>query len=139
MKAGHELVVDSSVALAWVLSDERNDSTDQILGLVSRAGAWVPAIWRVEVANILLHAVKQRRLDPEGRHQAMASLSALDISIDPDTNAFAWSSTVELAERFALTSYDACYLELAQRRSLPLATLDRELYAAGRQLGISLL
>ena len=49
------------------------------------------------------------------------------------------ADTVELAERFALTSYDACYLELAQRRALPLATLDRDLRAAGKKLGISLL
>jgi predicted nucleic acid-binding protein len=133
------MVVDTSVALAWVLIDERNDSTDRILELVTNAGAWVPAIWRLEVANVLLQAIKRRRLDSEGRNQAIASLSALPISIDPDTNAFAWSSTIELAERFALTTYDACYLELAQRRSLPLATLDRQLSAAGKRLGIALL
>ncbi len=32
-----------------------------------------------------------------------------------------------LAERFALSAYDAAYLELAQRHSLPLATLDGDL------------
>jgi len=40
---------------------------------------------------------------------------------------------------FSLTLYDAAYLELAQRRSLPLATLDQDLRAAAPMLSIELL
>lgn len=53
----------------------------------------------------------------------------LDIAIDPDTDRYAWTGTLGLADRFRLTLYDASYLELAQRRSLPLASLDMELCA----------
>jgi len=35
--------------------------------------------------------------------------------------------------------YDAAYLELAQRRNLPLATLDGELRAAAKSLGLGLM
>jgi predicted nucleic acid-binding protein len=35
--------------------------------------------------------------------------------------------------------YDAAYLELAQRRKLPLATLDQDLIRAGKALGTTLL
>ena len=38
-----------------------------------------------------------------------------------------------LADKFRLTLYDACYLELAQRRDLPLATL-RQGFAQGREI-----
>jgi predicted nucleic acid-binding protein len=133
------MVIDSSVSLAWVLKDEKNAATDEILDKVVNEGAWVPALWRLEIANILRQAIKQRRLDKAGRDGAIASLANLDIAIDPDTNTFAWSRTLELADRFGLTSYDASYLELAQRRTLPLATLDQELRTAGRKLGIPLL
>ena len=44
-----------------------------------------------------------------------------------------------LAERFALSAYDAAYLELAQRHSLPLATLDGNLRGAAIQLGLTVL
>ena len=44
-----------------------------------------------------------------------------------------------MAERFGLTLYDAAYLELAHRLTLPLATLDQELRAAGSALGVTLL
>ena len=46
---------------------------------------------------------------------------------------------MDLAERFALSAYDAAYLELPQRRSLPLATLDQELRAAAAALGLTVL
>ena len=63
----------------------------------------------------------------------------LPITIDADTNSYAWSTTLRLAERFSLTPYDAAYLELAQRRSLPFATLDRDLRAAATALNVVLL
>jgi predicted nucleic acid-binding protein len=46
---------------------------------------------------------------------------------------------LRLAERHKLTVYDAAYLELAQRRGLPLATLDSELRDAANTEGVILL
>ena len=43
---------------------------------------------------------------------------------------------MDLADRFRLMLYDAAYLELAHRRRLPLATLDRDLIAAAKVIGI---
>jgi len=43
------------------------------------------------------------------------------------------------SRRFRLTLYDAAYLELAQRRSLPLASLDEDLCAAARGLDVLLI
>jgi predicted nucleic acid-binding protein len=63
----------------------------------------------------------------------------LPITLDSETAAQAWTVMTHLAERYRLTVYDAAYLELAQRLSLPLATLDKELRAAGSALGVPLL
>ncbi len=49
-----------------------------------------------------------------------------------------WAGTLHIADRFRLTVYDAAYLELAQRRALPLATLDQDLRNAGSALGVAL-
>ncbi|HSA81506.1 MAG TPA: type II toxin-antitoxin system VapC family toxin [Geminicoccaceae bacterium] len=51
---------------------------------------------------------------------------------------YAWTTTLRLAERFGLTIYDATYLELAQRHSLPLAT-HKELRNAAATLDVTLL
>jgi predicted nucleic acid-binding protein len=60
----------------------------------------------------------------------------LDISADDQTEIHAWAETLNMADRFQLTVYDAAYLELAQRRRLPLATLDSELGNAAQALGL---
>jgi predicted nucleic acid-binding protein len=133
------MVIDSSVALAWFFDDEKEVSTNRILHMVAEKGAWVPTIWRLEVANGFHQGIKRRRIDTGRRGQALTNLTTLNIAVDPETNTVAWDRTIEFSDRFGLTCYDASYLELAYRRALPLATLDRELRAAGKKLGISLL
>jgi predicted nucleic acid-binding protein len=133
------LVLDSSATLAWIYQDEVNDVTKQIFERVANSRAWVPAIWRLEVANGLQTGVRRGRIDAAYRNLALGDLALLDISIDQDTDKYAWSSTLHLADRFRLTLYDAAYLELAQRRSLPLASLDEKLRAAARGLDVLLI
>jgi predicted nucleic acid-binding protein len=60
----------------------------------------------------------------------LADLLSLPISLDPETDRRAWDPTLQLAHLHRLTLYDAAYLELAQRRGLPLATLDCDLRTA---------
>jgi predicted nucleic acid-binding protein len=133
------LVLDSSVTLAWVYCDETSEALQHVFNLVSEHGAWVPALWRLEVANILEMGVRRGRNDAAFRNATLADLALLPISLDPETHQQAWGATAMLGARHQLTLYDAAYLELAQRRGLPLATLDRELRAAAGVEGIPLL
>ena len=133
------LVLDSSATLAWIYADETTDVVQQIFEIVAENGAFVPALWRLEVANSLTAAVRRGRIAVEYRNAALADLALLDIATDPHTDIYGWTTTLHLADRFRLTLYDAAYLELAHRRSLPLASLDGELCAAGRALRVPLL
>jgi predicted nucleic acid-binding protein len=132
------LVLDGSTTLAWIYQDEISETARHVLALVTGAGAWVPAIWRLEVANGLQTGIRRGRIDTAYRDAALSDLDLLDIAIDPDTDRYAWTGTLRLSDRFRLTLYDAAYLELAQRRALPLASLDRELCDAARALGLEL-
>ena len=132
-------VLDSSVALGWVYIDERTPAALALFDRVVQSGAWVPSIWHLEIANSLQLSVKRGRINATFRDQSLADLVRLNIAVDRETHVFAWTASLALADRFRLTLYDACYLELAQRRELPLATLDRDLRAAGRKLGFELL
>ncbi|MBL8667444.1 MAG: type II toxin-antitoxin system VapC family toxin [Rhodospirillales bacterium] len=51
------------------------------------------------------------------RDESLAALARLPITIDSETDTYAWTTTLRLAYRFALTIYDAAYLELAQRQA----------------------
>ena len=133
------LVLDSSVTLAWVYVEQTSPEVDRVLQLVTSTGAWVPSLWRLEVANILEMGVRRGRHDMAFRDATLADLALLPISIDQDTEAHAWGATLRLAEQHRLTVYDAAYLELAKRRGLALATLDAELRRAAKAEQVALL
>lgn len=126
------LVLDSSITLAWVYSDETTAPVRQVFNLVSQGGGWVPGLWRLEIANVLEMGVRRKRHDAAFRDATLADLAQLPIQVDGETDRQAWAATLRLAERHHLTLYDAAYLELALRRNLPLATLDEDLRRAAR-------
>ena len=132
-------VLDSSVALAWVLPDESGTAADSLMERLLDDVAVVPSIWQLEVANVLLVAQRRGRLT---RKQAAEALSRLrDLPIEPD--AAAADSTLpdvmSLAERLDLTAYDAAYLELSKRLDAPLATLDQRLRVAAGRIKVAVL
>lgn len=121
-------VVDASVAAAWLLPDEATPLTEAVLHATATADIWVPALWLLEIGNLLLNAQRRKRIDEAKRRELVAVAAALRLRIDREP-----VSTIALdalAARHRLSAYDAAYLELAQRRSLPLATLDQALSAA---------
>ncbi len=133
------LVLDSSATLARLWEDETTDAVREVFELIRDRGAWVPSLWRLEVANALEIDARRGRHVVEFRDGALADLALLPIQIDFETDRQAWSTTLRLAEKHRLTLYDSAYLELAVRRRLPLATLDRQLRAAAGNQGVELL
>ena len=131
-------VLDSSATLAWAFSDEGVMSVDAVFEEIVEKGAFVPSLWPLEVANALTMAVRRNRISFQERKDALYDLSCLEISIDPETDRHAWKATLLLADQYNLTIYDASYLELAQRRRLPLVTLDKDLYSAAKLAGVEL-
>jgi predicted nucleic acid-binding protein len=130
------VVLDSSATLAWVYSDEITEPIRHVFNLVGENGAWVPGLWKLEVANILEMGARRGRHDAAFRNSTLADLALLPIRVDAETDRQAWGATLQLAERHGLTLYDAAYLELALRRGLPLASLNAELRRAAQAEGV---
>jgi predicted nucleic acid-binding protein len=133
-------VCDASVAIAGVADDERHPDCETLLERAIMDGATAPAIWPLEVANILTLKFRRKLISGEGRKRALYSIAGLAVSIDivaAGTSAF--GTTIALADAHRLTTYDAAYLELAMRLGLPLATLDRSLAAAARAERVAVL
>ena len=132
-------VLDCSVALPWVFAGEATKGTDRLLdGLAAGGQAWVPAIWHLEVGNVLLGAMRKGRIDQAGIEAFVSRLGDLEILVDPETSVRAWDKTLDLAQQHRLSTYGAAYLELALRRGIPLAMLDKQLAAACRAAGVKL-
>lgn len=122
------LVVDASVAAAWFLPDEATTYTEAALAATAERDVWVPALWPLEIGNLLLSAQRRRRIDDAKRRELVARAQALALRVDREP--VPMTVLDDLAARHALTAYDAAYLELALRRGLPLATTDRALLDA---------
>lgn len=132
-------VLDCSVAVAWCIEDEAAAATDALMERTAGEGALVPGLWPLEIANVLLQAVRRRRLEVADALARLELLRGLPIRIDEATAERAWRETLALARAEGLTTYDAAYLELALRLGLPLATRDRELRQAAERNGVPLL
>jgi len=133
------IVLDCSVTVSWFMIDETSTISNDILNLISKEKAIVPSIWQLEVGNVLLMCQRNKRITKEQRLNALRILNELPIIIDDLTSKYAWQDTIELAEKYSLSLYDACYLELSLRYSLPLATFDNQLKKAANLAGVKLI
>ena len=133
------IVLDGSATLAWMYPDETTDAVLAVFDQVIHQGAFVPDLWRIEIANCLTQGVRRSRITAIERSESLSDLANMGIITDNQTGKHIWYETLMLADRHRLTVYDATYLELALRLSLPLATLDDELRRAAQQEGVPLL
>ncbi len=133
------LVLDASMTIAWLFTDERADLPQAVLRRVAAEGALVPAIWRLEVANVLRNAVRRGRCDEGYATRSLRRLGRLRIAVDAETDGHAWGTTRELSREHDLTVYDAAYLELALRLRQALASRDGALLKAARNVGLDVL
>jgi predicted nucleic acid-binding protein len=132
-------IVDASIAMTWLFKDETTPATAALLGRLASETAIVPAIWHIAVANVIAMAERKKRITSSDAAAFVADLSRLGIEIDVETPQRAFSHLLPLCRAHQLTSYDATYLELAMRRRLPLATLDKQLAHAAATLGVKVL
>jgi len=133
------IVLDTSVVLTWFFPDETDSIKGESQKYVMQYGAIVPALWYYEVANGLLMAVRRNRIVPADGKMALGLLEKLSIECDSINPVAAWQAVLNVANTHALSAYDASFLELAMRRSLPLATLDKALLKAANSEGVTLL
>jgi predicted nucleic acid-binding protein len=130
-------VIDTSIAMAWCFEDEAAPATDAVLDRLRDDQAVVPAIWPLEVANVLLVAERRGRLSEAQASRFLELLAQLPINVDTSPTDVA--GIVATGRRHTLSSYDASYLLLAERLGATLATLDKPLATAARKAGVQLL
>jgi len=134
------LVIDGSTTLGFVLKDEHAAHCLETLRFIE-AGTptHVPSHWWLETANGLIMAERRKRVSQADVTEALQLLQALPVLTDDETARHCAGDTAALARQYALTVYDAAYLELAIRRRSTLATTDRALAKAAMAAGVAVL
>ena len=118
------IVVDASVALAWLLEDEDDPRANRILDRLAEDVALVPQLWHLETRNALIAVERRGRLSEREVKERLGALNSIPIQTDDEPD---FQAAFDLARKHSLSFYDALYLELAKRRDAELATLDRAL------------
>ena len=127
-------VLDASVAIAWVVASQATPYTRRIRVRAKREPYHVPAIFAVEVANVLVVLERRGILTDRAAEAAAGVLGRLDPIVHGIGLGVAQLRA--LAKRFGLSAYDATYLALAMELRSPIACGDRPLRAALRLAGV---
>jgi predicted nucleic acid-binding protein len=124
------------VTVGWCFQDQTDAESEAALEALADGEAFVPAIWPLEVANVLLVAESRRRLSRAETGRLAELLGALPIVVEEVPLRSATTDVLYRAREHGLSAYDAAYLDLAIRKGLPLATRDAALRAACRKAGV---
>ena len=127
--------------MRWLLQSTKTvdqNYAESVLMSLAETSALVPNLWHLEAANVLLAAEKRHEINPGDMERFIDQLESLPIVVDAMTSLKAFNRTLALAKALRLSSYDAAYLELAVREGLRLASLDKNLRRAARNIGVDL-
>jgi len=131
-------VIDNSVVMAWCFEDQANTYSDHVLDSLEKFEAVVPAIWPLEVGNVLLVAERKKKLTEADSIRFLSLLNKLPIIVDQESPERIWGEIISLARHTQISTYDASYLDLAMRSDFPIATQDKGLIAAAKRVNVAL-
>jgi predicted nucleic acid-binding protein len=133
------IVLDCSITIAWCFENEKTSKIESVIEMLDRCRAVVPSIWPLEVLNVMLVAERHHRITEAQTTRYLSLLHSLPITTDDVSDDQSIGRILSLGREHGLSSYDATYLELAEREGFPLATLDKKLQKAALHCGVRVL
>lgn len=118
-----KVVIDASVALAFLLPDEKETKVD-LLFLAFTKGKTkiiVPGVFYFEVFNGLRSAVLSKRIKSKLAQNLLINFLKIKLVVSKAD----WLKCFRLALKEKISYYDASYLSLAKKEKIPLFTLDK--------------
>jgi predicted nucleic acid-binding protein len=128
------IVVDASVAAAWLVADARSE--EAVVVLAEQQDLIAPDLLIVEVANALWKRILRDELAEETAEKLLTYLTDAGLDLVPSRTLIL--PGLRLAYTLRHPIYDCLYLALAQDRSGQLATLDKRMAAAAGAIGLPL-
>ena len=126
-----KVVVDASLALRWVLKDEKEARVDDLLcqWATSLTQMLVPPLFLSEITNALYLSVRRHRLTLEEARLALVTI--MQVGLEMTEPAGLYPRSLDLAAEYELTNaYDAQYMALAEIEGCELWTADERLVRA---------
>ncbi len=127
------VVVDTSIALKWVLNEE--DSAVALALLTewtkNKVKMLAPALLAYEATNTLYQNARKGKITFSTARLSLTTVILAGFKFDQLRDPFLSMRALELAEKFNLpAAYDAYYLALAEREHCPFWTADIKMWQA---------
>ena len=133
-------VFDASFAGAFIIPDEKNPGVEKIRANIGEdEEIFVPQLFWYEIASIFRNVIRHKRFTFDEVLNFFPSLTAIRLTSDFETSPGYAEKLLRLCNDYNLSSYDASYLELAERKRAALCTLDDKLTAAAKKRGVTVL
>jgi predicted nucleic acid-binding protein len=133
------IVADASLMTAWLLNENDVVVAEDVYDMLAEETLLVPAHWPLEIGNALAMNLRRGRIPRETLATIEDRLESFVIVVQPAMAPGDIGPLVAFATEHKLTTYDACYVQLAGQNNAALATLDADMRAAAKRLAINLL
>lgn len=123
IKLPSKMVIDASIALAFLLPDEREIKVDVLFKALTegKAEIFIPKLFYFEVTNGLRSAVIRKRISSQLAKKLLENLVKLGLK----EKGINWLKAFQIALDKNISFYDASYLALAKKEKISLLSLDR--------------
>jgi len=126
-----EIILDACAIMAVIVKEPERE---QIIQLTKGAIMLSPSMVSYEIANALTKMMKRKIIERERMISAFIYFKQIPMkTVDVDMG-----SALEIAWEYKIYAYDACYLEVAKRLTVPLLTFDSTMIKIGRELGLNI-
>ena len=133
-------VFDASFIGALIIPDEHNFSVEKMYRKIGNEDEkHVPQLLWYEITSIFSNIIRDKRFTGDEVAQFFPNLAAFRLKTDFETGTAYSQKLLRLCNDNNLSSYDASYLELADRKKAALCTLDKGLRAAAKKHGVMVL
>ena len=122
------VVIDPSSVAASILEDEAYRYAEQLVCTMGDGDAVSSSLFWHEIRNLLWQSERRARIHSGDTEKLLRDLREAPPEIIADVSDV---EIIAMARNYTLSAYDASYAVIAARKSIPLATLDKKLIAAG--------
>jgi len=135
-----DYVFDSSFFGALIIPDEKNPGVDKIHKSIGQNEViFVPQLIWYEIANVFKNLMRRKRYQFDDVLEFSKLLTKDRLTCDFETGPGYAEKLLRLCNDYNISSYDAAYLELAGRKKAALCTLDKNLIAAAKNYGVTVI
>ena len=133
-------VFDASFVGAQIIPDENDPRVEILYSKINRDDKkYTPHLLWYEITNMFKNLLRRKRYTIDEVLQFYLRLDAIHLVSDHETGIEYSKKLLRLCNDYNLSSYDAAYLELAERKNAVVCTMDDSLQAAAKRYGVRVL